>query len=221
MTPATDDMTTALLSLLLVTTGSVCPASQQPGWQGATALERRTMLRACAAEQEGTPLPLAAPEASSQVAPTRPWHPAARITLEAMSGLAVTAGSLGLLIAVGYQVGPTGALVLLPVGLVVTPALVGASVYLTGWLTGGRGHFGWTLLGSLLGMTGVVGAFFIGQATIGVEEGGGVLPALVATFCPTIGSILTYELSSLGDKAPTIAISPQPGGALLLVSVPL
>lgn len=217
-------MTTALLALLLATTGSVCPASQQPGWQGATPLQRRTMLRACAAEQAdpAPALPLA-PEATPQVAPAGPWHPAARITLQAVTGLAVTAGSLALLIGVGSSpdVSRLALPVLLPVGLVVTPALVGASAYLAGWLTGGRGHLGWTLLGSLLGTTVVVGAFLVGQATINVDAGGGVLPALVASVCPTIGSIVAYELSSRGERAPSVAFAPRPGGGLLLVSVPL
>jgi hypothetical protein len=72
--------------------------------------------------------------------------------------------------------------------VLVTPA----TALLVGHFMGGRGHYGWTLLGSFGGA--VVGStltFALASAT-----GGASWSPAALYLCATAGTILTYELSS-------------------------
>lgn len=122
---------------------------------------------------------------------TTPWLRAARIGLEVVMGVGLGAvpevggAYIGILVDV---MGGREAGVGMDIGTAIGASLgVGSAVWLAGYLLGGDGSFGWSVLGSTVGTGLAAGVLAIKSTSSSL---------VVAAALPVIGAITGYEFSS-------------------------
>ena len=101
------------------------------------------------------------------------------------------------------------------VTLLAGPAVMAGGVALGGRWTGGRGSFGWTILGSYGGLLALVGAYNLSNLLVGSADWANLISIPLWSL---VGSIVAYEIS---DRSATNKLKDKRKGALKSAGEPL